>query len=71
MVRDNGLATFYVNGVDSGGSILNPGSADSSRWRPPGQFSQYRFAGLLDEVRVFTFAPGTFSTSDLLLNRGL
>jgi hypothetical protein len=28
------------------------------------------FSGFLDEVRVFSFAPGAFSTNDLLLNPG-
>src|SRR5207249_2278004 len=27
------------------------------------------FPGLIDEVRVFTFAPGQFSTNDLLANQ--
>ncbi len=68
MVNDNGVTTFYTNGVACGPSdtshattasagnmfIGNPGS-----WQGPD--------GLLDEARVCTFAPGAFSTSDFLI----
>jgi len=69
LVCSGGISTLYVNGVPSGGS-------SSGMYTPQGNFalgappqsptSQF-FTGLMDEVRVFTFAPGQFSTSDLLL----
>ncbi len=69
LVRDNGVATLYVNGVAAG----TVGSAPVS---PAGRFAVLgqpqnpaldRLFGFLDEVRVFTFVPGTFSTNDLLV----
>ena len=69
LVRDNGIATLYVNGVAAG----TLGSAPVS---PTGRFAIMgqpqnpaleRLFGFMDEVRVFTFAPGAFSTNDLLL----
>jgi hypothetical protein len=71
LVCDNGTSTLYVNGVASGSSSLPPDS-------PAGGFTiassrQLFFGGLfmgaIDEVRVFTFAPGQFSTADLLVNQ--
>ena len=73
LVRDSGVATLYVNGVPSGSAANNPNP-------PTGQFAVATqpqslttefFTGSLDEVRVFSFAPGGFSTNDLLINNGL
>lgn len=68
LVRDNGISTFYVNGVPSGTSAAVP---------LPSSYSFYigstgstdNFHGLIDEVRLFTFEPGTFTASDLLVNQ--
>jgi len=68
LVRNSGTTTFYVNGVASGSTPaapVTPGgifgvAADPQN--PPFE----RFHGGLDEVRVFTFAAGAFSTNDLL-----
>lgn len=66
MVNDNGVVTFYVNGVASGASDTS--SAVSA---PAGdvQFGRDNagFDGLMDEARICTFAPGTFTTSYFLL----
>jgi hypothetical protein len=66
MVNDNGTVTFYVNGVASGAS--DTGSAVSA---PAGDFQLGRdnagFDGLMDEARLCTFAPGTFTTNYFLL----
>jgi hypothetical protein len=73
LVRNNGLTTLYVNGVPSATSSLTPG-VPTGRFAlatQPQTLNTEFFAGALDEVRVFTFAPGAFSTNDLLLNRGL
>ncbi|HEX5219679.1 MAG TPA: LamG-like jellyroll fold domain-containing protein [Verrucomicrobiae bacterium] len=70
LVRDNGTATFYVNGVASGTSLGIPQPATNSFMI--GAHPQFAvntwFEGAVDEVRVFTFAPGQFSTNDLLVN---
>lgn len=69
VVNDNGVNTFYVNGVQHGAAsdvadntapagVIFAGSA-------PGTTPTY--AGYLDELRITTFAPGTFQLSDLLL----
>lgn len=68
VVRDSGVTTFYVNGrpVDVSGAGPNP---------PAGAFgiginplvNQEFHTGRVDEVRAFTFAPGTFSAALLLL----
>ena len=69
LVRNNGLSTLYVNGVPSGTTTLDPG-VPTVRFGIGGQTtgnpSSAYFQGQLDEVRVFTFAPGQFSTNDLL-----
>jgi len=69
LVRDNGLTRFYTNGVSAGSSPSAPnapvgGFAVGARPNLPAEF----FGGSMDEVRVFTFASGQFSTNDLLLN---
>lgn len=69
LVRNNGTTTLYVNGVAAGSLGTTPISP-SGRFAVMGQPqnpTQERLDGFLDEVRVFTFAPGTFSTNDLLL----
>jgi hypothetical protein len=71
LVRDNGTTTFYVNGIQNGltttsapiavniGDVIDLGSRNGT-----GAF----FDGAIDEVRLFTFTSGQFSTSDLLFN---
>lgn len=69
IVRDNGLSRFYVNGTER---IQSPATPNA----PAGAFhiggnsllATEFFNGEIDEVRVFTFAPGTFSPA--LLNLG-
>jgi ligand-binding sensor domain-containing protein/signal transduction histidine kinase len=67
VVRDRGLATFYVDGVAHGASstvIPIPNGSVHLGVREGGMCG---FKGLLDEARIFTFAPGQFTTNDLLL----
>lgn len=69
LVRDSGLTTLYVNGVatvTSGAipAIPNTGFAIGA---PPQSVASQNLNGLVDEVRVFTFTGGQFSTNDLLL----
>src|SRR5262249_49802403 len=61
--------TLYANGVIAGSTANGP-IPPSGRFAvaaQPQSLTTEFFAGALDEVRVFTFAPGAFSTSDLLL----
>ena len=67
VVRDNGVSTFYVNGVASGTNGTTPNNATAPHLAvnsggAPGGY----FGGGLAEARIFTFTSGTFSTSDLL-----
>lgn len=71
LVRDNGNSTLYVNGVDASGALVFNPIAPTGRFtvggnpnRPIGDY----FNGAVDEVRVFTFGAGQFSTNDFLLN---
>lgn len=64
LVRDDGVATLYVNGVASGASI--PTAAPSVPFAylglgktPSNNLSAF-FTGALDDVHVFTFEAGTF-----------
>jgi sugar lactone lactonase YvrE len=70
LVRDSGNATLYVNGVASGNSSSLPHTPDSGfAIAAPPQVpinSGQSLTGRVDEVRVFTFNPGQFSTNDLL-----
>ena len=62
------VATFYVNGVASGTTTDLPNSASgfigigTNAVVPAANL----FQGKIDEVRVFTFAPGAFVPADLL-----
>lgn len=64
LVRDNGISTFYVDGIASGTSAGTPKFGSN-----PFALGSSNFSGLLDEVRVFTFTAGAFSTNDLLINQ--
>jgi hypothetical protein len=70
LVCDSGVATFYTNGVAAGSTtaaVLVPSTAFGIGGRTGAPLGAY-FDGQLDEVRVFTFQPGHFSTNDLLYN---
>ena len=67
MVVNGGATTFYVNGVANAtvGAPNIPAGNFNIGTRPDGG---ERFDGRIDEVRVFTFAPGQFDVSDLQFN---
>jgi hypothetical protein len=70
LVRNNGTATFYVNGTavaTTNSTPINPAGMFGVAAKPT-DTTQDRFVGYLDELRVFTFTAGQFATSDLLLN---
>ncbi len=70
LVRDSGNATLYVNGVPAGTSFFSPHVPDTGfAIAAPPQVafgSGQCLTGRVDEVRLFDFNPGKFSTNDLL-----
>jgi len=70
LVRDSGGATLYVNGVSAGTTAGAPNAPAGFFGvdAPPQVSSGQVFPGQIDELRVFTFGAGQFSTNDLLLN---
>ena len=78
LVRANGVATFYVNGIASGSTTASAPLAPSGGFAigaPPQSVATEKFGGTIDELRVFTLGvagnPPTpqFSTNDLLFNQ--
>ena len=70
MVRDSGTTTLYVNGIPNGTTHNGtPAVPTGSFWvgQIGGAPAGFESDGKVDDVRVFTFEPGTFSTDDLLL----
>lgn len=69
LVRDNGTTTFYVNGVASYTTPTgpNPPSGGVGIGTNPTVPNAEMFDGKIDEVRIFSFAPGAFSVGDLNL----
>ena len=68
LVRDGGTTRMFVNGeqrLEAGVAPLNPDGAFMIGGNP--DLATEGFDGLIDEVRVFTFAPGQFSVDDLNL----
>ena len=68
IVNDAGNVSFYVNGVKSGSTyaekITSANTGDICIGHPGVSAGPL---GLLDEVRIFTFDAGKFSTSDFLI----
>lgn len=67
VVNDNGVTTFYTNGVASGSSTNGVTAPSGVPYIGSGTDTGSPFDGYLDEIRYSTFAPGQFQTSDLLL----
>ncbi|MEO5692759.1 MAG: LamG domain-containing protein [Usitatibacter sp.] len=68
VVRDSGVTTLYVNGranIVTGDAPNAAAGAMGVGINPVVMAEQ--FIGTIDEVRVFTFAPGTFQPAQLLL----
>lgn len=64
LVRQNGLTTFYIDGISAGTTAADSGNKGNGHFsvHPGASFS---FDGLLDEARVVTFSS-TDSTADIL-----
>jgi Concanavalin A-like lectin/glucanases superfamily len=75
LVVSNGTAMLFANGTLAGptaSAVANPATGANIGFAAnPNNTSQDQFGGYLDEVRVFTFVPGQFSTNDFLLYGGL
>ena len=67
VVHDNGVATFYVNGVASGSPAEGVSAPSGVPYIGSGQDTGAAFNGFLDELRYSTFAAGQFAVTDLLL----
>ncbi|MBS0571147.1 MAG: LamG domain-containing protein [Proteobacteria bacterium] len=69
LVRDSGTTRFYVNGapVYAGAVGPNPPSGGVGIGGNPLSSGFELFDGKIDEVRIFSFAPGAFSAGDLNL----
>lgn len=71
-VCESGIGELYVDGALVGSGFIPsggvPGGGFAVAARPSTPAADF-FNGDIDEVRVFTFTPGQFSTNDLLLNR--
>lgn len=69
LVRDNGRTTLYTNGIAGGATAAQaPAPPDGSFLVGVNNTGGEVFTGAIDELRVFTFADGQFSTNDLLVN---
>jgi Concanavalin A-like lectin/glucanases superfamily/IPT/TIG domain len=66
LVESGGIWRFYVNGREVG-SLAAVARAPESRFTIGESFSVLSkgFDGFLDEARIFSFAPGAFTVSDL------
>jgi len=69
MVVSGGTTTFYVNGVANAtaGQPNTPVAANNFNIGIRPDLGE-RFDGRIDEVRIFSFAPGQFSVNDLQFN---
>lgn len=67
LVRSNNVTILFTNGVVAFTNTATVPIAPSGAFTVGGDavYSEF-FAGSIDEVRVFTFAAGQFSTNDLL-----
>jgi hypothetical protein len=66
LVESGGIWRFYVNGREAG-SLAAIARAPESRFSIGESYSAVMrgFDGFLDEARIFSFAPGAFTVSDL------
>ena len=71
LVRDAGIATFYVNGLANGASSSSlPLNANESHLGVSDAGAAY-FTGSVDEAAIFTFTSGGFAVTDLGYNQAI
>ena len=68
LVCNVGAATLYTNGVPAFTMTATPNSPSGNFLIGADNGGAETFSGGVDEVRVFTFAAGHFSTNDLMVN---
>lgn len=70
LVRSNATTLLFINGVlaTNGTAAPNALTDGFAVGAPPQSPTSQFFTGLIDEVRVFVFAPGQFTTNDLLVD---
>jgi hypothetical protein len=67
IVRDNGVTTFYTNGVAVGDPVMAGVNTNTNvHLGNPPLSGGGGFDGDIAQARIFTFTAGQFSTSDLL-----
>ncbi len=66
VVNTDGTNAFYVNGVQQGASTNANTIPNGNIFAGGSPGTTPTFRGWLDELRISTFAPGQFSTADLL-----
>ena len=71
LVCNVGVATLYTNGVPAFTMTATPASPSGSFLIAADNSGAEIFSGGVDEVRVFTFAAGQFSPTNLLVNQPL
>lgn len=69
VVRAGGLSTFYKDGVSIATSGAAPNATVGGNLMQIGGHNAEYFNGRIDEVRLFSFTSGAFSTNDLLINQ--
>ena len=67
IVNNNGTLTFYTNGIACGASFTGTATTPAGDVYIGTPNDNQAYYGYLDEARMFTFAPGGFTTNDLLL----
>ena len=68
IVNNNGTNTFYVNGLPHGAPDVANNTVPAGVIHAAGDPGSYNeFHGYMDELRISTFEPGQFSTTNLLL----
>jgi len=67
VVNDNGVTTFYADGVAHGPTSADVSAPSGVPYIGSGQDTGAAFQGYLDELRYSTFEPGQFVVADLLL----
>ena len=67
LINDNGVLTFYTNGIPCGASVPSGATTPAGAVYIGTPSDNQAYYGYLDEARMFTFAPGGFTTNDLLL----